>query len=153
MVKLWNKMEGLVIDVSFKIGEDGLVTFSEETVVGKAKVEIPLTESDIESILVTALEGGIGYWACLVNDGADWVDEPNNVPTSQWATKLLLEGKEILFTDEESDKKYTLTLDKVIKGFELNYLKRPWDNDIEEGDATTADCIIQFAIFGEVIYG
>lgn len=132
-----------------------MLEFSKEKVVGKSVIEVALTESDIESIMVTGLEGGIGYWACLENTGKNWATKPKEEPSSLWATKLLLEGKEVLFSDveEEDVEIWTLTLDKLIKGYSLNREKRPFDSSIEKGDATTADCIIQYAIFNKLVYG
>lgn len=139
--------------MNFKIDEDGLMEFSREQVIGYAKVEIPMTEENIENIMVTAIEGGINYWGYLVKVGENWVDKPKNVPPSQWATKLLLEGKNVTIEELEEQEEHILTLEKVIKGFEQNYKERTWDNDIENGDAETASCIIQYALFGDVVYG
>jgi hypothetical protein len=142
---------------NFKIDEDGLMEFSDTKVVGYAKVEMPLTEEDIENIIVTAIEGGINYWGHIKRRVIDWTDKPKNVPPSQWATKLLLEGKSVTIVecDEDSDEvvNHELTLEKVIQGFAKNYKERPWDNNIETGDADTASCIIQYAIFDDVVYG
>lgn len=130
-----------------------LIEFSKEQIAGKAKVEMPLTHDDIETIMVNGIESGIGYWACLNNVGEDWEDKPKDIPSSQWATKLLLEGKGVSFEEKEGGKEHTLTLEKLIKGFEQNYKERSWDNDLEKGDATTADCIIQYALFDKLVYG
>lgn len=131
-----------------------MLEFSETKVVGKALIEKSLTENDIENIVVTGFEGGIGYWSVIDNTGFYWDSKPNDEPVSTWATKILLDGGSVklLDVDDESEK-WLLTLDKLIEGFRLNYINRPHDNDIEEGDATTADCIIQYALFGEVVYG
>lgn len=130
-----------------------MLEFSDKKVVGTVEVPLSLTENDIENIMVTAIEGGIGYWACLNNVGKDWDKKPKGEPVSTWATKLLLEGKTLRFVDEEEAKEVYLTLDSLVEGYRLNYIKRPWDNSIENGDVTTADCIVQFAVFGEVLYG
>lgn len=131
-----------------------MLEFSKEKVVGKAVVEMELTENDIESIMVNGLEGGINYWAGLDNTGENWDLKPKGEPLSTWATKLLLEGKEVKFYDlEDEDELWILTLEKLVKGFSLNYIHRPKDNSIEDGDATTCDCIIQYALFNELVYG
>lgn len=140
--------------MKYEIKENGLIDFSKEDVAGKVKVEMDLTDYAIDCIICNAIEGGIGYWACLNNTGEDWEKKPKGVPASTWATVLLLEGKGVEFEDQEDgDKKHTLTLKKLLKGYGLNYKNRPHDNDWENGDATTADCIIQYALFGEVVYG
>jgi hypothetical protein len=38
-------------------------------------------------------------------------------------------------------------------GIKLNAIHRPHDADPDRGDATTCDCIIQYAMFGKVVYG
>lgn len=134
-----------------------MLKFSKEKVVGTAIVEIQLTEDDIENIVVTAFEGGINYWAGLNNSTEGWSDKPRDEPNSTWVTKMLLEGKSVsLYNVEESEydkEEWTLTLDKIIEGFALNYKERSWDNDLERGDATTADCIVQYALFKKTVFG
>ncbi|MEX3625080.1 hypothetical protein [Viridibacillus arvi] len=141
-----------------EVNEYGSMKFDREKIVATAKVEISLSENDIESIMVTGLEGGIGYWARLDNSGKDWEEKPKEVAVSHWATELLLQGKTLQFSDAEGDDDeslgdWTLTLEKLANGFALNYKNRPFDNDLENGDATTADCIIQYAMFGKVVFG
>lgn len=131
-----------------------LMVFDDKKVVGTAKIEVLLTESDIDTIISNALEGGIGDWAVLNNVGEKWEKKPKNRYTSEWVTKLLLDGETVEFYDtEDEDERWFLSLDKLIKGFELNYKLRPHDNNLEQGDATTSDCIIQYALFGELVYG
>src|SRR6185312_15620211 len=113
------------------------VKFDDKKIVGVTSVTLLLTENDIDNIVVTALEGGIGYWARLDNTGEDWKRKPKGVPTSQWATFLLLEGKSIKFNDaeEDDDEDWILTLPKLVEGFKMNYTQRPHDNNIEYMDA------------------
>lgn len=130
------------------------IKFDREKVVGTAKVEIGLTAKNIDTIMSLALEGGIGYWAVLNNSTPDFDSKPDNRFTSEWATQLILDGKSIEFYDvEDENERWELDLAKIIKGFELNYLKRPHDANLENGDATTGDCIIQYALFGKLVYG
>lgn len=126
-----------------------LLEFSEK-VVGEVKINLPITEFDVDGIIVSALEGGSDYWMYFE------IDNPNKeYPRSQQATKLLLDGKSFRVIDREDETApvYQLTLEKLLKGIELNYQKRPWDNDKENWDAESADCILQYAVFGELIYG
>lgn len=131
-----------------------MLEFSEKKVVGKVLIEVELTERDIETIVVTGFEGGIGYWSIIDNTGINFENKPSDEPTSTWSTKLLLEGKSVKLLDaEEPDEGWLLTLDKIIEGYRLNRIKRPFDADIDNGDATTADCIFQYGLFGELVYG
>lgn len=62
-------------------------------------------------------------------------------------------GMSVTINEFEEDNHYELTLERLLRGFQLNYVNRPYDSDISEGDATTADCILQYAIFDDVVYG
>ncbi len=125
-----------------------------DNVVGKVIVEIDITENDIENIIVTSFEGGSNYWMGLDNSRSEWKDRPEDEPHSTWATKLLLDGKSVFVYDIEDDKEeYELTLEKILNGIRQNAKERPFDSDLEKGDATTSDCIVQYALFGEVVYG
>jgi hypothetical protein len=44
-------------------------------------------------------------------------------------------------------------LNGILKGIAQNAKERAWDADHRNGDATTADAIIQYAMFGEIVYG
>ena len=125
-----------------------------DKVIGKAEIEI--TENNIENIIVTSFEGGSNYWMGLDNSPVEWRNKPQDEPIATWATKLILEGKELKLYDieeTEDDEEWVLTLDKLLKGIGLNAKHRSFDADLENMDATTADCIVQYALFGEVVYG
>jgi len=125
-----------------------------DKVIGKAKVEIDIMENDIENIIVTCFEGGSGYWMGLDNSKPEWNDKPKDESSSTWATKLLLEGNQITLYDIEDEKEeWTLTLEKLLSGIAQNIKERSFDCDLEDGDATTSDCILQYALFNEVVYG
>lgn len=134
--------------------ELGMLEFDDKKVVGKAKIEVELTEDDIGNIMINGLEGGIGYWAGLNNSGSLWEEKPKGEPLSTWATKIILEGHSVKFYDvEDEEEEWELTLEKLINGYAQNFKERPFDNNVEEGDAITVDCIIQYALFGKLVYG
>lgn len=122
--------------------------------------ELVVTDEDIEDIVVTALEGGIGYWACLDNRTERFAAAPDDEPVSITTTKILLEGGGVTLIDEEDDmKEYVLTLDKLLSGLE-KYLDGSDCKALENGsldcgyiDSVAADGIVQYAVFGEWIYG
>lgn len=112
-----------------------------------------ISETDVETIMVGAIEGGINYWAGVSRD-EHWIDKPSDEPASTWIAKLLLDGNAILLYDvEDSSERWTLTLTKLLEGIKLNGENRPHDSDLEYGDATTYDCIVQYALFGEIVFG
>lgn len=126
--------------------------FEKDKIVGKVEIVTSISEYDVEVIMVNAIEGGIGYWACLLNDKPEFANKPKGCPVSQWAAKLLIEGKSVYFMDEFDGFEYNLTLEKLLNGIKLNKMKRSFDSDWISGDSTTADCIIQYSILGEVEY-
>lgn len=124
------------------------------------KVSYYYTDDDLENIIITALEGGIGYWACLDNEvteppeWGDWSKQPADMPTAVYAWQILQEGGTLHFLDEEDEaEEYYLDMSDLFKGIGLAIKKKEWDGDIDSLDACSADCIIQEAIFGEVVYG
>lgn len=124
-------------------------------VVGTITIKKSVTVDDVENIMITAIEGGIGYWACLLNDRPEWNDQCKGESTSEFAANLLLKGKSVWFQDAEEDDEapWELTLTKLLNGLAQNAKERPHDCDLEQGDATTADCIVQYALFSKVVYG
>ena len=127
-----------------------------DKVVGKVNIEKELTEDDIDTIISNAFDDGIAYWAGVDNKRPEWKDRPKDEYLSSWATKILIDGGNVKLYDvegTEDDSEWILTLEKLLKGYKLNYDKRPHDRDIETGDAITSDCIIQYALFDDIIFG
>ena len=123
-----------------------------------------LDEEQIKDLLTTAIEGGIGYWACLGNDDPNWISTRDKLKQTQedvfycdTAYELLVNDLPVILYDEQDDdKKLHLTWDKLIKACQT------WEEDngknlkeeIDNGnfDAYDADCIIQLAVFNDVVY-
>ena len=126
------------------------------------EINVKITEEDIEDIIVTAIEGGIGYWCCLDNTGEEYENAPEDEPVSITATKILLNGGKLKLIDEYDDnKRYEMDIDDLIYGIET-WKKYGYDHygaitadDIDCGniDAECADGIIQCALFGDIQYG
>ena len=121
-----------------------------------------ITTNILVDLLSMAFSGGIGYWCSLVDYDEDEYKaskekiKAEGIAEPCWEdvlVQMLEDGKSIIIVDDEEDERYKLTLNKLLNGIELNYRHRPHDCDIEEGDAETADCIIQYALFYDVIYG
>ena len=125
------------------------------------------SDEEIADIISLALEGGIGYWACLCNDTPEWKElRTDNSTYEEIALKLLLSGKCVEFEsatpDEniedldgrtgEPDSHWRLTKEKLENGLSL-YLLNGGKVDIENMDVLDGDAIIQYSIFGEVIFG
>ena len=130
--------------------------FSRNDTVGSYEVKVDISSNDIETVIVNSFEGGSNYWLGLdtENDKSVWGRKPKGVPYSTWATQMLLEGETLHFYDvEEESEKFTLNLEQLVNGFKINAEKRPHDCDLENGDAITSDCILQYGVFGKLVYG
>lgn len=124
--------------------------------------DVPVMTEDVVDTVVTAIEGGIGYWACLDNTGDEYKNAPEDECVSETVGRLLLEGKKIRFIDnEDDDEVWELDLGKLKNGFTL-YAKEGYDAygmvsskglNMSYMDAEAADIIFQLALFGEVVYG
>ena len=122
------------------------------------QIEKKVSYDDLESILVGAIEGAINYWGGIKVNTPIWEQKPSAMPVSQYALQILIDDWTLQFFEnmeevDESDSDWTLTLDKLLHGIKLNIQERAFDSNLEDSDATTYDCIIQYALFGEIIYG
>lgn len=110
-------------------------------------VEATVSTVAIENIIVSALEGASAYWCGIDNTTPEWDNEPEDLPTAQYATQLLLEGKSInLFDIEDDDEQWSLDLPKLLQGIGKAMSA---DYDIWED----VDEVLQLALFGELVYG
>lgn len=120
----------------------------------KVEIRVELTQQDIDDIMVAALEGGINYWCDeAAVEGGEYLGKYASDQISRSGTLLLHD------TDEDAYRK--LDLEKFLKGFKL-WLENGGDQygavqghevDCCNIDAGCADEIVQYALFGEVVYG
>ncbi|MBQ0142030.1 MAG: hypothetical protein KBT06_04400 [Prevotellaceae bacterium] len=128
-------------------------------------VEHQLTVNELKDVITTAVEGGIGYWACLLNDDADYQESfkelkeemPDGPCYCDIIYRTIEKGKAVKFLDEEEDETYSLTYENLLNGIKLFEAKRGKSvhKCLEEGDfdAIDGDAVFQYALFGELIYG
>ena len=115
---------------------------------------IKLSDQDIDDIMAGALEGGINYWCCK----AEVIEDEY---LGEYASEQISRGGSLRLYDSEEDETYDLTLEKLITGFvaacKAGYGYDWFDNkgcvDTCNIDADAADTIVQFALFGELVYG
>lgn len=117
------------------------------------KMNVKLTEEDIDDIMCAALEGGISYWCRKAEVVGDYLGD--------YASEQISRGGTLKLYDLEDDEIYELTLEKLLHGFEL-WVIGGYDTyeavcngevDTMEIDAEKADQIVQLALFDEIIYG
>jgi len=67
--------------------------------------------------------------------------------------EILTNGKQISFIDEESEETHFFKLDSALKN--LDNLPPQWILQLlnEEDDAVTADVVLQFCLFNEIVFG
>ena len=116
------------------------------------EMDVNLTPQDIDDIMVTALEGGINYWCRR----AEVVGEM----LGSYASEQISRGGSLILHDAESSDKWELTREKFLKGVALFFKENSWLQvedyafvDLGSMDADCADCIIQYALFGELVFG
>ena len=120
----------------------------------KVEIRVELTQENIDDIMVTALEGGITYWCSEASPECGEL-------LKEYPSEQISRGGALLLYDFEEEAYRRLDLEKFLKGFKL-WVDNAGDEygAIEDGkvdccniDADCADAIIQYALFGEVIYG
>ena len=78
----------------------------------------------------------------------------NDICYEEVLVEILEGGKSIWFVDsDDEDVRYELTLLNLLNGIKLNTENRPDDCDIDDGDAETMDCILQYSLFEDIIFG
>ncbi|MBQ8133560.1 MAG: hypothetical protein IJ711_00090 [Lachnospiraceae bacterium] len=132
------------------------------------ELSVTVTDQDIDDIMVAALEGGINYWCDEAEVIGDYLGKYASDQISRGG-KLRLHVIEPF--DENDSEYYELDLDKFLAGLKayLAYPDAPYvitaakPHGFREKpayildcclvDAVVADMIIQFGLFGEIIYG
>ena len=120
----------------------------------KVEIRVELTQQDIDDIMVAALEGGINYWCDeAAVEGGEYL--------GKYASDQISRGGTLLLHDTDEDAYRKLDLEKFLKGFKL-WLENGGDQygavqghevDCCNIDAGCSDEIVQYALFGEVVYG
>lgn len=117
----------------------------------RPQIDVNLSQQDIDDIMAVAMEGGICYWCRKAEVVGEYLGE--------YASDQISRGGALILHDAESAQTWELTLEKFLKGVKL-YFEQGCHVNVEDNaidtcdiDANDADCIIQFAVFGEVVFG
>lgn len=130
----------------------------------KVEKSLRLTEEDLNDILCSCFEGGCGYWACLDNSTEEWdvareaVIEKvgkNNYTFEDVMMHILCNGGSIRLIDQEDDDQvFAMNMGDFLNGIGQAISEGFWDGeDICDVDGEVGDAIIQYAVFGELVYG
>lgn len=121
---------------------------------------VNVTDEDIDDIMDVALEGGINYWCDKAEVIGEWLGDDG------WASQQIAKGGVLRLRDGETRKCYDLDKEKFLAGIK-KYLECEWYKreliveeydgykrlDVGMIDAVEADQIIQYALFGEIVFG
>lgn len=117
----------------------------------RPQIDVNLSQQDIDDIMAVAMEGGICYWCRKAEVVGEYLGE--------YASDQISRGGALILHDAESAQTWELTLEKFLNGVKL-YFEQGCHVNVEDNaidtcdiDANDADCIIQFAVFGEVVFG
>lgn len=107
-----------------------------------------ITSENIEDLLVTFIFDGVGDWCekitvCTLPDTACLVK-----------SEVITHAGELLFHTQ--DGRNTLNIRNFLEGIKLEILASGWlsiEELMDSHDANIADNILQYALFGELIYG
>ncbi|WP_336786919.1 hypothetical protein [Paenibacillus sp. MMO-177] len=135
------------------------------------RVPMLIEDKEIDYIVSTAFEGGINYWCrkAEVVEPTGWGNEDTpellkgtQYEGAEYASDLISRGGRILLHEHEGEhndepEKYTLTKEKVLAGIQLFMEKAASDPnhiklDLDNYDANDADLIVQYGIFGEIVF-
>lgn len=113
-------------------------------------ISIPYKVSDdiIDNVMCTALDTGINYWC-----NYEVVDSEFN--KCEWDYEIISRGGKIKLTDYNG-KSHTINVEKILKGIKIyikNCLESGLQVNLDSIDSEKADSIIQFGIFGDILYG
>lgn len=118
---------------------------------------VNINQEDIDEIMCIALDGGITYWCngaqSMMSD--EWMNENNIVYLSDVTGR----GGDIVLTTYDGD--YVLSLNTFLTGVQMaidddtiaiETINNQYRIDTCMIDANIADIIIQYALFGELVY-
>ncbi len=129
-------------------------------------MNINLTHEESEAHFYNAICNGLGelkyYDLDLDYDAKEYKAAKQQLNTKQPDTQacwedvlmeMLRSGNTLWIVDENDNERHPITLDLVHERVQQTPVNHLMNAINENDDATTADCIIQTVIYGEVIYG
>ena len=132
----------------------------------KVNIEVELSVQDMMDLLCTAFEGGVNYWvASILGIGGDTSKLPDGRTKVEHEYEWLAVGGTLEVTISGEDKTVLyLTQDFLQKGLQEWISRKPvqvyYDGarrdtalDLSIIDAGDADEIVQFALFGNLVFG
>ena len=132
----------------------------------KVNIEVELSVQDMMDLLCTAFEGGVNYWVTsILGEGGDTGKLPEGRTKIEHEYEWLAVGGSLKIGYEDEERLYRyLDQDKLQKGLQewifRNSVQVYYDGarrdtalDLSIIDAGDADEIVQFALFGKLVFG
>lgn len=131
--------------------------------------ETTVTESQLSDLLSNAYCGvGFGCWGASIPQNyldaraellKEGVDEDDICREDVWA-RVLMKGQTMSITDpEDDDVVHEISVKNIAEGLEQYFKEAPANgcSDIDDllcnGDSEDADCVMQYAAYGEIVFG
>lgn len=128
--------------------------YSPSEYVGKITVTEDIPREIVDDLLTTALDGGYGgSWYWIQGFRAHWRGDPEDRPT--YFHDYITRGSTFSIIPEEDGTEYFLDLPKYLHGLEQACKKLGLTAQAlyDDHDAITADIVLQYALFGDIVYG
>ncbi len=133
-------------------------------------VQVELEQKDLVDIIHCAIEGGINYWGeCQNYNWSEWYEKDPLASTERYEGEKLKDlPDDYVYVEVKEDEDngeptrnpndwFKIRKADLERGFALAFAKHPHLYNARDGevdmDATGGEVIIQYAIFGELIYG
>lgn len=120
------------------------------------KVDKSFTDDEVEDLIITALEGGSNYWYDII----EVLPSPNIIGDVDMYPKIMYSDGVIIGTKDDDtingSKRWTLNRHTITRGLQA------WADNMPKSfakfmagdyDADDADVFLQYALFGEVVFG
>jgi len=105
----------------------------------------------IADMLVACFEGGANYWIRYIQRKGD----PPNGKRPAYNSDWIANGGTMSVYAEGDEREHVATLESFASGIvrAAVHTKRSVESFVDDHDASDADLAMQFALFGEIIYG
>jgi hypothetical protein len=129
------------------------------------QVSVELDDEFFDYLICDMFEGGSNYWIDKVSIDHPDGKKPNGVPMSEWASGALNKGGSLTILPQEwDDGACTINKANIVTGLKMwvanypdsvTFCREHGKNCIDAGniDANESDRILQYAIFGELVFG
>lgn len=121
-------------------------------------INVRIDMSDLQNLFITAFEGGINYWAIVLDQKIDLSHCDGESSSEKWFDAIWNKQMEMPINDAEDEavELGVLTKEKMKSGLKMmaeTYPEHYNDFITEQYDVYTADIWLQLSVLGEIIYG